>query len=340
MTIKDIAALAGVSTSTVSKIMNNKDSHINENTRKRVLSIIKEYNYKPYANIRDNTANTFTLGVVFSGKRICMDSDILFGISSYAQSHGYAAFALYSTGTTEEDLKALSLLISRNVSGIVWKINPLESGEAQDEEAVRQLHAALDPSGIPYVILSDLKSEHTLCIDHEEIGYALTERLIELHHTEIGCVIQGEDAKSQAVLSGFRRCLMEHGLLCQPSDILYASELHTPLPEAFLTHSALLSSHHFLALSLYGLLLQNKYSVPGDISIVSPLEDSAESVTYPQITGIRILGKSFGEYVCKRIITLYETGLPLEEDPKNALFSEICTPLTEPVTLEIGRAHV
>ena len=96
MTIKDIAKLASVSTSTVSKIMNNKDSHINENTRQRVLSIIKEYNYKPYANIRDNTANTFTLGVVFSGKSACMDSDILLGISSYAQTHGYASFVLYS----------------------------------------------------------------------------------------------------------------------------------------------------------------------------------------------------------------------------------------------------
>ena len=43
MTIKEIASLAGVSISTVSKIVNNKDQDINPETRKRVLRIVKEY---------------------------------------------------------------------------------------------------------------------------------------------------------------------------------------------------------------------------------------------------------------------------------------------------------
>ena len=43
MTIKEIAALAGVSISTVSKIVNNKDENINPETRNRVLKIVKDY---------------------------------------------------------------------------------------------------------------------------------------------------------------------------------------------------------------------------------------------------------------------------------------------------------
>ena len=46
MTIKEIASLAGVSISTVSKIVNNKDQNINPETRSRVLKIVKEYNYR------------------------------------------------------------------------------------------------------------------------------------------------------------------------------------------------------------------------------------------------------------------------------------------------------
>ena len=49
MTIKEIAKLAGVSISTVSKIVNNKADNINIETRNRVLKIVKEYNYTPYA---------------------------------------------------------------------------------------------------------------------------------------------------------------------------------------------------------------------------------------------------------------------------------------------------
>lgn len=45
MTIKEIAGLAGVSISTVSKIVKNKDANINIETRKRVLRIVKDYNY-------------------------------------------------------------------------------------------------------------------------------------------------------------------------------------------------------------------------------------------------------------------------------------------------------
>lgn len=53
MNIKDIAKLAGVSASTVSKVINNKDRDISEDTRKKVLKIIKEQEYVPYANLHE-----------------------------------------------------------------------------------------------------------------------------------------------------------------------------------------------------------------------------------------------------------------------------------------------
>lgn len=52
MTIKEIAKLAGVSISTVSKIVNKKDENINSETRNRVLKIVKEYNYTPYGTVK------------------------------------------------------------------------------------------------------------------------------------------------------------------------------------------------------------------------------------------------------------------------------------------------
>ena len=51
MNIKDIAKLAGVSASTVSKIINNKDQTISKETRERVLKIVPDYNYTPYSAI-------------------------------------------------------------------------------------------------------------------------------------------------------------------------------------------------------------------------------------------------------------------------------------------------
>ena len=53
MTIKDIAKAAGVSPSTVSKVINQKDASISEETRQRVLRAIEESDYIPYAGVRE-----------------------------------------------------------------------------------------------------------------------------------------------------------------------------------------------------------------------------------------------------------------------------------------------
>ena len=53
MTIKDIAKAANVSAATVSRIINHKDDNISQETRERVLRIIEENDYVPYAKIRD-----------------------------------------------------------------------------------------------------------------------------------------------------------------------------------------------------------------------------------------------------------------------------------------------
>lgn len=332
MTINDIAKLAGVSTSTVSKIMNNKDSHINENTRQRVLSIIKEYNYKPYAKIRNNTAGTFTLGIVFSGNT-GTDSDILFGISAYAQAHGYAPLVLYTTGTPDENLKCLSILASRNVNGIIWKVNDSDSGDIPDGNFFDMLRASLDDTGIPYIIISDFKSDHSLFIDYERIAFSLTKQLIAMHHTKIGCLVHGDDSRSRAVISGFRHCLTENGIICDDTDMIQSAQLSTQPPDTLWQHTALLCSHQALALSLYILLRQNKFSIPDDISIVSLLDDSAGIVSCPRITGIPVPGSLFGKYICEHIISLYEAGLPPDHQKAEKILSEACLALTEPATL-------
>ena len=65
MTIKDIARLAGVSASTVSKVINGKDEHINPLTRSRVLEIVKEYNFTPYSTVKNiSSTKKFLLGVL------------------------------------------------------------------------------------------------------------------------------------------------------------------------------------------------------------------------------------------------------------------------------------
>ena len=86
MNIKEIAQLAGVSTSTVSKIVNQKDESISQETRERVLKIVKEYNYTPYSSAASHQ-KTWVIGILLRSS-ISFDKT-LDGIIQTAQKNGY-----------------------------------------------------------------------------------------------------------------------------------------------------------------------------------------------------------------------------------------------------------
>ena len=70
MKIKDLARIAGVSPSTVSKIMHQKDDNISAETREHVLSIAKQYNYVPAQSLTSPDVKTMTLGVILKTLKI------------------------------------------------------------------------------------------------------------------------------------------------------------------------------------------------------------------------------------------------------------------------------
>ena len=63
MDIGDIAKLAGVSPSTVSKVINHKDASISASTRERVLKVVRDYHYTPYSRARAN--RDWLIGVIY-----------------------------------------------------------------------------------------------------------------------------------------------------------------------------------------------------------------------------------------------------------------------------------
>ena len=106
MTIKEIAALAGVSASTVSKIMNGKDGNINPATRSRVLKIAKEHHYEPYSTIKNITApKKFLIGLLLDS--FCSASQMIDGILETAQKYGYQLLIFNSNLSQQQELNTL-----------------------------------------------------------------------------------------------------------------------------------------------------------------------------------------------------------------------------------------
>ena len=99
MTIKEIAQLAGVSVSTVSKVMNNKDSSISAETRERVLQTAKQFNYVPYAGSATGDTKSFLLGVILSSPNALKMID---GILDAAQAQGHHLQNKWGSGRRRE----------------------------------------------------------------------------------------------------------------------------------------------------------------------------------------------------------------------------------------------
>ncbi len=120
MNIQEIAKLAKVSVSTVSKIMNGKDDDISEPTRKRVLKIVEEQNYIPYAKyrMREGMGN-WLVGLVISGENRYYGALVAM-VEKALQERGYRLVVDTVWGMDQEGLEeAVEQLWKRGVIGVL-----------------------------------------------------------------------------------------------------------------------------------------------------------------------------------------------------------------------------
>ena len=98
MTIKDIAKLAQVSVSTVSKILNHKDDDIGEETRKKVLKIVKQYQYTPYSKVREVAVGRSYLFAVILPENLYYKEELIVSIEKYTVYNGYNLMVYFKIG--------------------------------------------------------------------------------------------------------------------------------------------------------------------------------------------------------------------------------------------------
>ena len=175
MRIEDIAKLAHVSMSTVSKVVNGKDHAINPKTRERVLAIVREYNYTPYSSMKNNSnQRMFLIGFLHSGS-LWME-EVLEGVMKCARDLNYCIIPCKSDGDPVIESKHIAMLCSNRVDGVLW-----EKLEPENQEA----DAHFERHGIPFALIGDSGSGRELPgIDYSELGYNSTKKLIGLGHRQ------------------------------------------------------------------------------------------------------------------------------------------------------------
>lgn len=292
MTIKEIAQLAGVSASTVSKIINEKDDSIHPETRSRVLAIVKKYNYVPYANIKAaSSAKTFILGVLRSSNHY--HDHLINGILQTAQTHGYSILLFDSANSYENELKHITALCRSKVDGVIWEpvgINSLQSGHYLSE------------CNIPVCYVNTPHVPSACNINFRKMGYVIAEKIISYGHKRIACLLEKELISSQLMLEGVQKCLYDRHIPLPNKLCFYFSDanyFHDILHNGY---SAVISNSYSAALDFYKQTENLHYHIPKDISLCSLQEDLQPVHSYPAISTLEIPYEGLGSYAAEAII--------------------------------------
>lgn len=308
--IKEIARLSGVSTSTVSKIVNNKADDISQETINKVLSIVKQYNYTPYGIARSNPAKkNFTIGLLL--RKMYHTNLLINGLIQVLNQSGYTLMLLDSNDSLEIEAKNLSKIAYQNLDGLIW--------EPVCEESLRNREILKNCNTNIIYIDSLFQQGECYFVDYQKIGYFAASALIEKGHTKIGCVIRNGSRRSTKVVSGFKQCLFDNNISFTPEMVLSMENFHLESFQAE-SFSALISSHFAITQELTVLLEQLNISIPYDLSLLSLRDDIREGLNITNISTIKIPYYEFGTYLGERIVSACEAKKEANA-PKNFDFS-------------------
>jgi len=214
-TIRDVAAVAGVSTATVSRVLAPENSRpVAEKTRNRVMAAAEKLGYRMNYTARSlKRQSTMTVALVFPEFANDFFMDVAGGIDKELLAEGYTMLLSSSLNSVEEEKKRISMLADRMVDGMV--IIPAGSkGEHLQ---------SLSDQGMPIVLVDRIVEGTELdgvTSDNEEGTFRLTKAILGDGFERIAFV-GGEITLSAARerLSGYARALAEAGIKPEPSWI-------------------------------------------------------------------------------------------------------------------------
>jgi len=311
-TIKEVASVAGVSTQTVSRVVNERPD-VSPETRKRVQEVIKQLSYQPSALARSLiNQRSHTLGVVTAGLKYIGPSRTLSGIVSAAEEAGDSLLLKELPDFDSNDIAPIfQALLSRHVDGIIWAVP--EIGE--NRKWVNHLPSSV---GVPLVYLTMEPQEDiaVVSIDNYKGGRMAMAHLLEQGYRRIGHIAgplgwwEAEQRKS-----AWKDALVEAGLevsdahfvegnWSSASGAIAIEKLFDQYPDM----DAVFVANDQMALSVLKFIKDKGLRIPEDIGVVG-FDNLAESAFFtPPLTTIQPDQYQVAKLAVAEIIKSIESG--------------------------------
>jgi LacI family transcriptional regulator len=289
-TIKDVAARAGVSTKTVSRVING-EQHVRADKRETVLRVVAEMDYRPNAFARSlSSSRSYLLGLLIDDPSSGYAADVQLGALMQCRVRSYhLVVEPVDRSQTGWERQLSASLAALKLDGAI-----LTPPLCDDE----QLLALLDAAALPYVRISphgDPDRSGVVQMDDRHAARELTSYLIGLGHRRIGFVCgPPAHAASAERYGGFTQAMNAAGLtvdadLVMDGDFSFRSGLAAGnhMLRSRTLPTAIFAANDDMALGLMMRAMQTGIEIPRQLSIAGFDDAPTARAAWPQLTTIR-----------------------------------------------------
>jgi DNA-binding LacI/PurR family transcriptional regulator len=306
-TIRDVAALAGVSHQTVSRVINNS-KRVAPQTREQVEAAIRELGYHPNRLAQSLvTQKTRTIGLVVADITNPFFFEVARGVQDTALEQGYNVFVCNTDDNPTGEKNILNLLAAQEVDGVI-----LSTSSSSNEE----LHAFAE-NYKPFVIINR-EIEHPKAsivnVDIYKGAQLAIEHLISRGHTCIGMLShEGHLPDEMRRVCGYRETLQKHGiepqeewLVLVPPNLMggyqATQKLLTQHPEI----SAIFTYNDLMAIGALRSCYDMGMEIPTDCAIIGFDNIKFAQMQRPSLSSIRYDKYTVGKKAMLRLLEIIE----------------------------------
>lgn len=308
--IREVAKLAGVSPSTVSRVMNGT-ANVDESKREKVLWAIEETGFKPNELARAlYKQSSKIIGIIVPNIENAFFGELSRAAEEEAYRSGYKILLCNSNNNTEKELMNIQMLNQMKADGIIIITNNDKTGKE------------IAKCDLPVVVL-DRKltgSGENICIEsnHYKGGMIATEHLIVCGCKNIVCLRGPLDISSgQQRYRGYLAACEKYGIREQYVDCIYDYEYGLEATERLIQKypdvDGIIACNDMVAISAYKVLTQMGRRVPEDIQIIGFDNIRLSWLLTPELTTVRQSIKEMGT-LAVRLIIQCGNGLPFQKE--------------------------
>lgn len=327
VTLKDIARRAGVTSATVSMVINNKPN-ISQGTRKKVLKIAKELNYYPNVIARGlATRRSNAIGVIVPNLGSSFVVRVLQGIKSTNRELNYTVLLFDAIGQKESESQLFQRLArERRIDGVI-----LISSTVTDEEL-----NIFSEESVPSIVVARKSTTIDCVYVNNETGASdAAEYLIGRGHSSIACVTSNKlGLPMEDRLAGYKRALAGRGIQLRP-ELLFSVDDDAmvdgvgvfekimavqPAPTAVFVPAG-----DMVAIGIIKEAKKRGVRVPEQLAVVGYDDIPAAEVIEPSLTTVRQPKLEMGDYAINMIVDKIEgreSGLKQKELPTKFIIRE------------------